>query len=382
MTTVTTNGSSALAAVSYPVSQRPAVTAAFVLGWLLTELFDRDQLPPPDPVEPPQADDRLPAISDMTSYQSSMVLLRQAEAALAVLNEQPGIALPGLDGIGQAMNQPGHDTDDVRQAIRSAYLAIRNLLPGLAPLAGLGFDLGRLLADTISQPTATLAERFADQHVAQACTWLGDLATAFPDRSAAVVGASVHAWATWAAAPPAGGPARADTDGALRRQGQTWFRLLSGEQDATQLLKPSDYIAAGEQLLQHGWQLARKFLWHWSPAIVLFMAGTGAAIWAALTYAPAGASRVVTVLVSAGAAIGLSWRGVGATLGKALDRAEAELWASEVNAAAQRAATYVPAATPWLRSTGFRLRHPLGGSAARAAQNPPHDPLTRAGLSH
>jgi hypothetical protein len=368
MTTVTTNGSSALAAVSYPVSQRPAVTAAFVLGWLLTELFDRHQLPPPDPVEPPPADDRLPAISDMTPYQSAMVLLRQAEAALAVLNEQPGIALPGLDAIGRVMNQPGHDTDHVRQEIRSAYLAIRNLLPGLAPLAGLGFDLGRLLADTVSQPTATLAERFADQHVTQACTWLGDLATAFPDRSAAVVGASVHAWATWAAAP-AGGPACADTDRALRRQGQTWFRLLSGEQDATQLLKPSDYITAGEHLLQHGWQLARRFLWHWSPAIALFLAGTGAVIWAALTYAPAGASRVVTVLVSAGAAIGLSWRGVGATLGKALDRAEAELWASEVNAAAQRAATYVPAATPWLRSAGLRLRHPLGDSAVRAAQS-------------
>jgi hypothetical protein len=112
----------------------------------------------------------------------------------------------------------------------------------------------------------------------------------------------------------------------------------------------------------------------------LLLAATGAAIWAALTYAPAGAGRVVTVLVSAGAAIGLSWRGVGATLGKALDRVEAELWASEVTAAAQRAATYAPAATPWLQSTGFRLLHPLAGRSASPGQNP-HDPLTRAGLS-
>jgi hypothetical protein len=264
MTTIT---SSALAAPSYPMSQRPAVTAAFVLGWQLTELYDREGLPPPEQDARPHADDGLPAISDMTPHERAMVLLRQAEAALAVLNQQPGVRLPGLDVIDQALNQPNPASNDVRQAIRAAYLDIRNLLPGLAPLAGLGFDLGRLLAETVDrccrQRGADLACWFGDNGP-QARTWLNDLAIAFPDHSAAVVAASLKAWTGWAATQPADRPADADTEQALRRQGLTWFRLLSGEQDVTQLLTSSDYITAGEQLLKHGRHLAFQFLWRWS----------------------------------------------------------------------------------------------------------------------
>ena len=70
--------------------------------------------------------------------------------------------------------------------------------------------------------------------------------------------------------------------------------------------------------------------------------GTGAACWAAVTFTPAGSTRVAAVLVSLVGGLGVSWKGVGATLGKALTQAESSLWESEVAVAIGEAATVLP----------------------------------------
>lgn len=77
-----------------------------------------------------------------------------------------------------------------------------------------------------------------------------------------------------------------------------------------------------------------------------FSIATGIAIWAAVTYAPAGTDRVTAVIVSAAAALGLSWKGLGATLGKALGQAETALWASEVSVSVEKAASLLPHGKP------------------------------------
>jgi hypothetical protein len=51
---------------------------------------------------------------------------------------------------------------------------------------------------------------------------------------------------------------------------------------------------------------------------------------------------VTAVIISVAAALGLSWKGTGATLGKALSQTEAALWASEVAVAVEKAATVLP----------------------------------------
>jgi hypothetical protein len=65
-------------------------------------------------------------------------------------------------------------------------------------------------------------------------------------------------------------------------------------------------------------------------------------LWAALTYAPGGTSRVATVVVSAAGFLGISWLSVRATLGRALRQAESALWEAEVTAAITKAATIMP----------------------------------------
>jgi hypothetical protein len=355
LSTVVADGADARPLViSVPsVGQREAIAAAFALGWRLAELYDHDSLPSPRrPADGPDLPDHLPGVGQMSDHEQAVVILEQAGGALAALEAELGTELPGLSGVRSALNLAGHHRDDVRRAVLAAYLEIRDPLLGTAPLAAISYGLGRLLADTVYLPRSlqpeTFASQFDDYRLATGCSWLDDLSAAFPHRAAAAVRTSLQQWQAWFSA-------QKDADGrldpnafgepvlrALHCQGEMWRRLLTGEKDPVQLLGSTDYVAAGEQLLQRGRQIARHFLWHWWPVITVFIALTAAAIWAAVTYAPAGSSRVAAVLVSATAAIGLSWKGVGATLGKALDKAETALWDSEVDAATARAATLLP----------------------------------------
>ena len=357
-------GAKPLAISVAPAGQREAVAAAFALGWRLAELYDRDSLPPPSPLAgDPALPDHLPGVSQMSDHEQAVVVLEQGGAALAALEAELGTALPDLGAVRRALNAPGHHRDDVRRAIMTAYLDIRDPLLSAAPLAAISYGLGRLLADIIYLPRShqpdTFTGQFGKYRLATGCSWLDDLSAAFPHRAAAAVRASLQQWEAWVtgAQPDGGGTPDPDAFGepvlrALHWQGEMWRRLLTGEKDPVQLLGSGDYVAAGERLLQRGRQIARHFLWHWWPVIAVFIAITAAAIWTAITYAPAGSSRVAAVLVSAVAAIGLSWKGIGATLGKTLDKAETALWDSEVDTATALAATTLPPRQPRGRQPG------------------------------
>jgi hypothetical protein len=288
----------------------------------------------------------------MTDHERACVVLAQARAALTMLESELRIDLPGLDPIRATLDRLHHHRDDVREEIMIAFRDIRDTLLGAAPPAASSYGLGRLLADTTWLPRSgqpeTFLERFNAYRLANAHEWLDDLAMAFPHRAAAAVSASLQAWDSGVSNQQqkdgTGNPGSFDEIAlrALHRQGEMWRRLLSGEKEPMQLLGPDDYVAAGERLLQRGRQITRRFLRKRWPVIVAFIAATAGAILLALTYAPAGSGRLAAVLVSAAAALGLSWKGVGATLGKALSQAEASLWASEVDVATGRTATILP----------------------------------------
>jgi hypothetical protein len=65
-------------------------------------------------------------------------------------------------------------------------------------------------------------------------------------------------------------------------------------------------------------------------------------VWALLTYAPGGTSRAATVVVAGAGFFGVSWLGVRATLGRALQQAESALWETEITAAIAEAAAVRP----------------------------------------
>jgi hypothetical protein len=330
-----------------------AVQAGFVVGWRLAELYDRDELPPP---REPEADApvpaHLPGASEMSEHEKAGVILDQANAALATLAATLSVELPSLDTVHEVLDRPGHERDEVRREILSTYLAVRDRVAGASPVVATSCGLGRMLADTALLPRSTkpemLTERFDPYRLANAYRWLDDLSSAFPLESCGAVKASLNAWEDWVGKlPRKNGTVEPNTVNgtvirALRSQGEMWRRLISGEMIAKDLLKSDDYVAAGERLLKRARQMAGRFLLRWWPGVLALFASTGAAVWAAITYAPAGSARLAAVLFSLAGALGVSWKTVSATLGKTLSQAESSLWESEVVVAIGDAATLLP----------------------------------------
>jgi hypothetical protein len=336
--------------------QGSGVTAAFVLGWRLAELYDRDSLPPPPKrTEEEKVPEHLPGASEMSDHEYATVILRQAQAARSVLATTIS-ELPALEEIQAVLDQTGHHRDDVRRQIKSAYGSIQCALLGADPRMAMSYGLGRLLADTTWLPRSgqpqTFVERFDHHRLGNARRWLDDLTASFNPRATEAVIASLDAWEAWIGSQwrndgsidPASLGEHAVRS--LHSQGDLWRRLLSGEKDPMRLLGSQDYVQAGQRLLQRGLEITIRYLRSWWPVITAFSAATGAIIWTALTYAPAGTDRVTAVIVSVVAALGLSWKGIGATLGNALRQAQAALWASEVNVAVERASIILPHSNP------------------------------------
>ena len=331
-----------------------AMISAFVVGWRLAELYDRDALPPPKAPAaggtPPQ---HLPGASEMGDHDHAVVLLEQASTSLAALGSAlAGVVLPSLEPVRGMLERPNHDRDDVRREIEAVFLDIRRLLMGTSSKAATGCDLGRLLADTTWLPRSGTPEiwleRFDTYRLANAYRWLDDLSNVFPPRSVAAVGASLRAWERWLNGlrkeDGTVDPGRFDEHAlrTLRLQGELWQRLLSGEKDPIQLLGPDDYVNAAEELIRRGRQISGRWLRRLWPVVAVFVGVVGAVLWAILTYAPAGTERLTAALFTAAGALGVSWKGVGATLGNAVTQAQAALWASEVDVAVGRAASLKP----------------------------------------
>jgi hypothetical protein len=329
------------------------VCLAVDLGWLLAELYDSRKLPgPPRNANSGPLPSHLPGIGKMTPHEKACALAAQAGADLTRLGTVLGAEMPTAENIQTILGKASHTRDDVRAAVYDLYLDIRNRLAGSDPGAALAFGLGRLLADTALLPTSgepeLLAERFGRYRVANTLAWLDDLDARLPSRSASAVRASLRRWERWVGnwCDSAGRIDLAQIDEgvirALRQQGSLWRRLLTGQQAADQLLDGRAYVGAAASLLANGRLLAFRYMWKWSWAILIAVVAVGAAIWAALTYAPAGTDRVIAVLVSAAGFLGLSWAGVRATLGRAVRQAEHAMWEAEVVAAIGKAATIGP----------------------------------------
>jgi hypothetical protein len=334
-------------------SPQDAACLAVDLGWRLAQLYNSKELPgPPQTTRPKPLPSHLPGFGEMTPHEKARALAAHVSADLAFLGAALGAELPTVEGVSAALSVAGHGRDEVRRAVHDLYVQARDQLAGSNPAAAVGFGLGRMLADTALLPTSgtpdVLGERFDTYRLANALAWLDELDAVLPAHSASAVRASLGEWEKWVTDQrrPDGTVNRAQVGQgairALRRQGDMWRRLLTGEQAADQLLDTRAYVGAAASLLANARRLVFRYLWKWLWAILLALAAVAASIWAAVTYAPAGTARVTAVLVSAAGFLGVSWAGIRATLGRALGQAEHAMWEAEVVAAIGRAATITP----------------------------------------
>lgn len=335
-------------------SARGPVQNAVDLGWIFAELYGFPSFPPP-PSEKDELPLHLPGAGDMSEYDKALALIQRAHLILSDLRTDLRGVTADMSTVMDVLATSGRDDKHVFAAIYSTYTTVQEQLAASDSSVSVAFGLGRTLADTALRPKhdtpSVFAEVFGEYRLENAFKWLDDLDPRLPDKSAAAVGVSLRHWATWARRRfPAGqAPTESVEEGtvrALHRQGDLWRRLLTGEKSPKSLLRPEDFAGAAKRMLGHLASIALEFLRTWWKAAVVLVAMLILCVVLAVVLAPTGLSRVVALLAPVAVALGITWQGIGVTLGKTLTGAEQDLWAAEVTEAVALASIIPPPAAP------------------------------------
>jgi hypothetical protein len=320
----------------------PMVSVAFTLGWQMAELYR----PAAWPSSAPKPGPHLPGMSELSGAQHALVGLDHVDVALdrlyATITEH-GLTAPTTDDARNALTGATPTTDRFRAAIFELHVSLLSTLTAAGFNVGTAYGLGRALADTTREPQDLdgLHKQLGRDRVANIQAWLADLTSALPAHSATPVKASLERWRDWAAeTTSAGGDEVKKSVRLLRRQGQRWRALLSGEKQATDLLELQDYALAGSNMLKQLGSLTWRFLGRFAvllvPAAALFAGGV------VLILADSNSAQVVAGIGGVLASFGLTWKGAGNSLGKAAGHLERPLWEASVDRQIATALTLLP----------------------------------------
>lgn len=299
----------------------PQVSAALQLGWLMDDVLQgRTATPfPTDLAIPPKA-----------GFEAQARQLSTILGTLKLGGLDPTALLTQLKSGAAATAQAATWQPELAAALFATHIRF-------AKAYGLGRQLGALSNATWSR---TL---FDEPKVTEMLAALDDLSTALPPHAGRGVANSLRRWRALNTAPG---------ETVLPAQCELWRAVLAGEKKGTELLEPENYLDAAEQLGAKLRATATVSLRQLAPVvvvvIVLFAAGV-----ALLAYRPMHAGTTAAGLSGVLAAVGLTWKGIGGTVGKLSGKLEAPLWGAEVDGAVTDAITLV--GTPpkphwtWLR---------------------------------
>jgi hypothetical protein len=353
---------SALASAAKTAGDQPAedarVSAAFALGWQMAELYR----PPRHRMTKAFADD-LPGLGTLEAGERLEVTLKQVQAGLAKLGDpikQAGLTVPDTSEV------EGHlgDTSQFAASLRSLHVETLAVLTATDFRLGKSYGLGRALADTCRTPSnrKEVVRELNPYRVATLEGWIDDLSSALPPHAGHSVGSSIRSWAACVKEWEDG---RSDlpehTLPLLRRQGELWRALLSGEKLGQDMLEIGNYLDAASALARRMhmvlWQALKRFWYLAVLALVLFAGGIALAVVAntSATIA-AGLAGILTSL-------GLTWKGIGSALGGLAGKLERPLWGAELDRAITSAITLLPG--------GARHDYKGRGKHALEAAEPP-----------
>jgi len=248
-----------------PQTDRPTdEMIALGLGWHVAELYHSDRLPGEG--EPSEADS-LPGIGRLPRETRADLLVLQITA------EAERLTLDGLAVVDRAgWLHDGHiDADALKQVVGRDHEALLKTLTARTPRLGLAYGLGRSLAETMllprTQEPASFQRPFSPYRLGALKDRLADVQAALPPYAAEAVGHTLDAWARWVVGAAIGEvPAqwattqKREVGQALRRQGEVWYGLLTGQMDPLRLLRLEDYDAAATSLVRSVGTLAWEFL--------------------------------------------------------------------------------------------------------------------------
>lgn len=281
----------------------------------------------------------LMTIAALTDGQVAEFCLSQVQVAFAKLGalvEQGPLRLPSLETLAGCLDQ-----DPARKAaaadVDAKALAV---LSAVDSRLGKAYGLGRALLNLTTRPTpdATLAAQLAPERVAPVAAALDDMSSALPPHAGHAVRASLEEWRVSVAASSSVAPEAESTWHQLARQGELWRSLLSGEKAGTDTLEIDDYVEAADRLAKRfrtvALQVLRRFWLTAVAIVVLFGAGIALALLDTRSSAAvvAGAGTIL-------ASFGLTWKGIGQTLGQLTGKLERPLWGAELDTAITAAIT-------------------------------------------
>jgi hypothetical protein len=377
---------------------RDNVQRTFALGYHITELYHFDRVgsapsaPHAAPPAPPLAGaagqalavqqaaktmlaDSLPGMSRLEPGRRRSILIRQVREDL----KQPGVWADTPGGVKAAQLDrrvaaadkiPDHDL--FKAEIASIHEVLLEGLTVADYRLGKSYGLGRALAETSIIPCAigtkrglpagathgeignalkgALEDQFEGGRVFELQSWLLDLRDWFADYASDAVATTLGGWALWVIRPTIGAdPLRWDhpiayqrVQRSLRRQGDVWRGLLSGEKDPKSIAGADYYFAAMASVVRRLASLALRFLGTWIGFLLfLIVVVAGLALYfASTTQNATGVLAAVAALLSA---LGITTGSVGASVKSAWSKAEEPLWAAEVAAAVANAAWHNPA---------------------------------------
>ena len=337
------------------------VQLALYAGWTMAVLYGGIPAAPAGrPPELPTANE-LPAPARRNL---EVIRLRHLLAGLV-----PGFA--GLERLDHVDTSDGTEHAQLRSAqLELLNVAILNALTGKPAQQQLAYDLGRSLRDTANPAAAPpagdhaatdpMVYQLAHGRIAKLQEWLATLSEVLPDKTAAVVAASLGRWSDFAtlafgtkdAAKPSPSRLRRARDRTpvaasmrlyLLSQGDIWLMLLTGEQATDGLLTPEGYVAAGEAALHRSGVIVRGVIRHYCAVLLSIAAALGGVLYLAVTYL-GGAGKVWTSIAAIAASLGVSGQTVASKTSRlASEAAKPVLTMSEEDAMAW-AITSLPAA--------------------------------------
>jgi hypothetical protein len=310
----------------------------------------------------------LPSLNRLSGGKRTEFGIAEVGAGLSRLG-LVGANAPSTGELSKTFKDANADADDVKRAVYQLHLVILRECNAADRALGKAYELGRALADTCPAQidSRSMAERLNRYRLDELGRWLADLASRLPDHSSRAVRISMARWKI-AAKDGESSQLFAQEDlgtvhRALDRQVQIWRSLLTGEKQAKDMLGTNGYAQAVGFAVRDSRRLITSYLWRFAPFVLLVLALLGAGIWGLLEYEDA--SKVIASAAAVAGALGISWKGVAATLGRAADEIEKPIWAASVDLVVADAITQAPASSVNL-SVAANLSTAAGGTPATA----------------
>jgi hypothetical protein len=327
------------------------VQTALSLGWTMADLYAQGL---PGPARPLPAREHLQGVGALSGAQRALLRLDQIDAALSSLSpaiQAHGLPVPGCADLRAVQANAEVDTREREAEIRALHVVLLRRLTAVDYRLGKAYGLGRALADTCRAPheEAKLARRLGRYRLDNLRGWLNDLASALPAHSARGVLSGLTRWEAWVAnlcaMPPAEGAwerAEESVEATLRRQGELWRAVLTGEKDARDMLSVDSYLKGADTAVQRAFALMWRFLKRPAlavPFVLLSAIAAGLLVWGVIGD---GAAQLTAGIATAAATLGITWKTVEATAQKLGAALEKPLWGAELDVTVGEALTYLP----------------------------------------